>query len=222
MLYFALNNCLKQMLKDNNNTEVKQRILQVARELFIKNGYNNTSIRDIASASDTNVAMVNYYYHSKYNLFEIIFEEALGVLLSRVLNVINSDKPIFDLIASWIESYYETLLEYPQIPIFILNAINQNPERLTERIQKYQPYDIFLKITERLDSEVEKGTIRNTPSLDFLLNIFSLCIFPFIFGNLATRVAEVTTEEYNSILENHKQYVIEFVINALKPREFTI
>lgn len=204
------------MFKDKNNSEVKQRILGCARELFIKNGYSCTSVRDIASAADTNVAMVNYYFHSKYNLFEIIFKDALEVLLNRILKVINSDKPIFELISSWIDAYYETLLEYPQIPIFILNAVNQSPERLTDIIQKYQPYEIFLKITERLDSEVEKGNIRETPSLDFLLNIFSLCVFPFIFGNLATHVSGVSQEEYTIVLENHKRYVIDFVINALR------
>ncbi len=207
------------MFNDKNNSEVKERILAVSRHLFIKNGYNSTSVRDIASASDTNVAMVNYYFHSKYNLFEIIFEDALEVLLNRILKVINSDKPIFELISSWIDAYYETMLEYPQIPIFILNAVNQNPQSLSKIIQKYQPYEIFLKITERFDQEIEKGNIRETPSLDFLLNIFSLCVFPFIFGNLATNVAGVSQEEYTVILENHKHYVKEFVINALKNYE---
>lgn len=205
------------MFKDCTKTDVKERILNVAGELFIKNGYANTSIRDIASASDTNVAMVNYYYISKYNLLEIIFEKALHVLMERVTSVVTSDKPFFELISSWIDSYYETLLEYPQIPVFILNEINQNPERLTERVKQFEPYEVFLRISERLEEEAEKGTIRETPPLDFLLNIISLCIFPFIFGTLATNVAGRTKDDYTKVLEEHKKYVIEFVINALRP-----
>lgn len=217
MYSFALNKRLKQMFKEKDNPDVKQRILHVAGELFIKNGYNNTSVRDIANASGTNVAMVNYYFKSKYNLFEIIFEEALNVLMKRVSKIVYSDKPFFEVVASWIDSYYETLLEYPQIPIFILNEINQNPERLTERVRKYDPYNIFLKISIRIEAEVSKGTIRETPSLDFLLNILSLCIFPFMFGGMATKVAGKTQGEYDQVLEDHKAYVISFVINALKP-----
>ncbi|MDL2305243.1 TetR/AcrR family transcriptional regulator [Bacteroides sp. OttesenSCG-928-D19] len=205
------------MFNNSKNNETKERILFVARDLFITNGYVNTSVRDIAAAADTNVAMVNYYFNSKYDLFEIIFEEALNVLLDRILSVINSDKPIFDLLASWIDSYYETLLEYPQIPIFILNAVNQNPDRLVEIVRKRQPYEIFLKISGLLEKEVEKGVIRETPSLDFLLNILSLCVFPFIFGTMATKVAGRTTEEYAQVLSEHKEYVKQFVINALKP-----
>jgi len=212
-----LNKRLKQMFKVDNNIEVKDRIMQVASEMFIRNGYDGTSVRDIATAADTNVAMVNYYYGSKYNLFEIIFEKALSVLMRRVADVLNSDKPFFEVVAMWIGSYYETLLEYPQIPVFILNEINQNPERLTERVRKYQPYDIFLKISSRIDEEVQKGTIRETSTIDFMLNVLSMCIFPFMFGTMATRVAGRTSEEYQEVLENHKAHVIDFVINAIKP-----
>lgn len=205
------------MFKEVSTLEVKERILIAARNLFIQNGYNNTSIRDIAAASETNVAMVNYYYHSKYNLFELIFEEALNVLMKRVFSIVQQDhQPFFIIIASWVDSYYETLIEYPQIPIFILNEINQNPERLSERVRKHAPFAIFMKLSERIEKEVALGTIRETPPLDLILNVLSLCIFPFIFGKMAVKVANKTQVEYDNILENHKAYVKGFVINALK------
>ena len=205
------------MFKDKNEAEVKDRIMLTARDLFIEKGYNGTSVRDIATASGTNVAMINYYFHSKYNLFEIIFEEALDVLIKRVFSILESDIPFFELVEAWITSYYEILTEYPQIPIFVLNEINQNPERLTNRIKDYNPYNIFTHISNRIEEEAKKGTIRETPPLDFLLNIISLCVFPFMFRILATKVAERSIQEYNEIISNHKTYVTEFVINALKP-----
>lgn len=197
--------------------DVKGKILRVARELFIKNGYNGTSIRDIATASGTNVAMINYYYGSKYNLFEYIFEESLDILTKRLFPILQSQKPIFELIEAWIDSYYDTLMELPQIPIFILNEINQHPERLTERINRRHPTNVFTVISNRMEEEVKNGTIRETPPLDFLLNVMSLCVFPFMFGHLATRIAERTMDEYNTILMEHKEYVKCFVIQAIKP-----
>lgn len=205
------------MIKEVDNNDVKGRILQVARDLFIRNGYNGTSIRDIAAASGTNVAMVNYYYHSKYNLFEYIFEESLEVLVRRVFPILESDRPIFELIESWIDSYYETLMEFPQIPIFLLNEINQHPERLTERLRRRNPQRVFDTIANRIKEEAQKGTIREVPPLDFLLNVLSLSVFPFMFGSLATRVAGKTMEEYYELLTKHKEYVKSFVIQAIKP-----
>lgn len=117
----------------------------------------------------------------------------------------------------WIDSYYDTLMEYPQIPIFILNEINQNPERLTERVRQHEPYQIFLKLSERVEREVKLGTIRPIPPLDLILNVLSLCIFPFVFGRMATKVAGKTKGEYDKVLNDHKVYVKDFVISALKP-----
>ncbi|MDH6357515.1 TetR/AcrR family transcriptional regulator [Parabacteroides sp. PF5-9] len=204
------------MLKTKADSEVKERILKAARDLFIEKGYNGTSIRDIATASGTNVAMVNYYFHSKYNLFEIVFEDAFTGLQEKIFSTLTSDLPFFELIETVIDSYYEMLLEYPQIPIFILNEVNQNPERLSDRIRITNPHNAFAKISERIKEEEKRGTIRETPPIDLLLNLLSLCVFPFILKNLGSNVANVSPEEYTVMIEKHKKYVIQFVINALK------
>lgn len=205
------------MFNTENAHIVKKRILKEAQGLFIKNGYKGTSVRDIAKASETNVAMVNYYFQSKYNLFEIIFEDALDILAKRIFDTIHSDMPFFELIETWIHTYYELLFEYPQIAAFILNEVSLNPEGLTQRIKNKNPYSSFSKIEERIQDEVKKGTIRETPAADFLLNILSLCMFPFIFGNMATTLLEIPRNIYDNLIKNHEKYVIEFVTNSLKP-----
>ena len=80
------------MAKRYSTSDVSDRILTSARELFIKNGYNGTSIRDIAAASGANIAHIKYYYESKYNLFEIIFNEAFDILIKCMFTIAESDK----------------------------------------------------------------------------------------------------------------------------------
>jgi AcrR family transcriptional regulator len=198
-------------------TDVKERILQVSRKLFIQNGYNGTSVRDIAAASGTNVAHIKYYFQSKYNLFEIIFEEAFTILIKRIFSILQSDMPFFELLERWIGAYYKTLMEYPQIPIFILNEVNQNPDGLVKLIKKRNPQQLFSIIARRLNEEMQKGTIKKTSVIDFALNILSLCAFPFIFGEFAIKVAGISADEYRKILAQHRVYVTHFIMDALKP-----
>lgn len=205
------------MISDKDPHEVKKRILKEAKILFIKNGYNGTSIRDIAKASETNIAMVNYYFQSKYNLFEIIFEEAIDILTQKIFLTLGSDIPFFELIETWINTYYEILFEYPQIPLFILNEVSRNPEKLTTRIKSKNPLQAFETIAKRIEDESAKGTIKETPSADFLLNVLSLSLFPFMFGELAMALMDVSREKYSELIANHKKYVVEFTINALQP-----
>jgi hypothetical protein len=38
-----------------------------------------------------------------------------------------------------------------------------------------------------------------------------------MFGNLAKTLMEIPQDIYDKLIANHKKYVVEFVINALKP-----
>lgn len=205
------------MVKKNSKSDASERILHTARKLFIKNGYTGTSIRDIANASGTNIAYVNYYFESKYNLFEIIFDEAFDILINRVFATLNSDLPFFEMVESWINTYYEILPEYPQIPIFILNEVNQNPDALIKRVLRRNPQAIFTRLSQRVEEEVKKGTIKDIPVIDLGLNVLSLCVFPFMFKILALKVAKKSATEYNNVMAEHKKYVIELILNGLKP-----
>lgn len=205
------------MFNEHNSIEVRDRIVETARELFVKNGYNGTSVRDIANASDTNVAMVNYYFGSKYNLFGQIFEESFNFLAKKVFSTLTSDLPFFELVEVWINSYYEVLSECPQIPNFLLNEVSVNPEHFVKIIREKNPLRIYSIIRKRIKDEAEKGTIKETSPDDFLLSVLSLGIFPFIFANMASIVFNMDKDEYIKMLDQHKTYVVKFVIDALKP-----
>jgi AcrR family transcriptional regulator len=50
----------------------RERILDVARTLFTKQGFTNTSTRAIASAAHCNISLIPYYFGSKEGLLEAV------------------------------------------------------------------------------------------------------------------------------------------------------
>jgi AcrR family transcriptional regulator len=58
-------------------TEKHQHILDKAEELFASNGFEGTTVRDIANAADVNLAMISYYFGSKEKLLEVLFRQRL-------------------------------------------------------------------------------------------------------------------------------------------------
>lgn len=50
-------------------TETKEKIMEVASELFSVYGYEGASVRDISAKSGVNVASINYHFGSKHNLY---------------------------------------------------------------------------------------------------------------------------------------------------------
>lgn len=204
------------MATKQESADVRNRIIGVSRDIFMKKGFKGTTVREIAAAAGVNVAMVNYYFQSKGNLFEAIFEESFGILVSRIFSAVDSDLPFFEMLRKWVYSYYEVLKEFPQMPVFVMTELSRNHETFEERLRLKNPYQIYAKLAIRISEEEKKGVIRKISVPDFLLNIASLCIFPFVFGPVATAFLNMPEKEYEEMLDAHKENVVEFIINAIR------
>jgi AcrR family transcriptional regulator len=62
-----------------SGAESKQRVLQVARELFGQNGYSGTTVRAIATAAGVDPAMVFYFFGTKQGLFSAVIDMSENV-----------------------------------------------------------------------------------------------------------------------------------------------
>lgn len=61
------------MIEHFPRVPTKDRIIQAAEKLYIKQGINATSLRHITQEADVNLAAVNYYFGSKDGLTKAIF-----------------------------------------------------------------------------------------------------------------------------------------------------
>lgn len=68
----------------------KEIIIQSAIELFSAQGFEGTSVREIATAANVNVAMINYYFGSKEKLFESVVEYRAAFLKGIFEELINN------------------------------------------------------------------------------------------------------------------------------------
>lgn len=58
----------------------KENIIYCAFDIFCENGYDRTSVREIAKAAGVNVAMINYYFDGKEGLFAAVIEDRFNYL----------------------------------------------------------------------------------------------------------------------------------------------
>lgn len=49
--------------------DTKQKIMRAARHMFLTKGFEATTHEDIATTGGVNKALINYYFHSKENLY---------------------------------------------------------------------------------------------------------------------------------------------------------
>jgi len=55
-------------------TDKQIKILDVAEELIAKKGFDGTSVRDICSRANINVAMISYYFGSKEKMMSYLYQ----------------------------------------------------------------------------------------------------------------------------------------------------
>jgi AcrR family transcriptional regulator len=65
----AANSGRKKPGRPAGNSNTRDRILDCARDLFARNGINNTSIRAVAAAAGVDSALVHHYFGTKEKLF---------------------------------------------------------------------------------------------------------------------------------------------------------
>ncbi|ESU18434.1 hypothetical protein FCR2A7T_29580 [Flavobacterium cauense R2A-7] len=90
--------------------EKKEIIKQTAFNLFSKNGFEATSVREIAKQANVNLAMISYYFNSKEQLLEDIIEEKLNDIKIYDTEITNS-KNVEESLAQIIEILLKKILK---------------------------------------------------------------------------------------------------------------
>jgi TetR/AcrR family transcriptional regulator len=190
-------------------------ILEAAKKVFLDKGFDGARMQQIAEEAGINKALLHYYFRSKDNLFDAIFENAFKEFLPNVGQILRSDLPYADKIRTFVETYIDMLSKNPYLPIFILREIQRSPEKMIEMIKTS---GINPELTANFQQQdVEKGRIIAIPLPHLIINMIGLCVFPFIGRPIIEGfLFNNDTEAYNKFLNDRKIQVADFIINAIR------
>jgi len=196
--------------KIEKNTEDK--ILEAAKEEFLQKGFDGARMQQIAERAGINKALLNYYFRSKENLFKAIFKNALGEFIPKIMTTFQSEIPFLEKIKLFIDGYIDMLIKNPHLPVFIISEIHRNPKLIPEILinQGVKPEIIFKAISKELK-------IKNINPLHLMVNVLSMCIFPFAASPIIKGVFFKQNEiKFNQFIKERKKIVFQFVENALR------
>ncbi len=202
------------MKQKDKNTEAL--ILQTARSVFIEKGLAGARMQDIADKAGFNKALLHYYFTSKNKLFDIVFEQEFGDFFSHLAGILMAELPLFEKIEKIVLLDIERLTQFPGLPNFMLNEMSQNPEAIMKRMKKIPVGLILGSFQKQINSEVKKGIIKKISAQQLLINIQSLCIFPFISRPMIKGLMQMDEKAYQAMIKQRKTEVAAFIISAIK------
>lgn len=200
--------------KDNTDTE--QKILKAARKVFIQKGYAGARMREIADEAEINKGLLHYYFKSKDGLFESIFDELLMTFAPKLNIIFESDLPLFEKIEQFIYQYMTVLINNPDLPPFIVHEMQQNEERVVNAILKSKHKPNPMKFIIQIQMEMATGKIREVNPVHLMINMVSLCAFPFVAKPMFKGILHISDVDYLQIMEIRKKEIVDFIINSLK------
>ena len=199
-------------MKDKNT---EKRILQAAISVFQRKGMAGARMQEIADEANINKAMLHYYFRSKQQLFEAVFMGAFAKLAPQLNFIFSSEAPLFEKIKAFVSRYIEFIIENPYLPSFIIQELNNNPE-FVNTFLSFEGRPNPAPFLKQIEEEIEAGTIKKIHPKHLLIDLLSLCAFPFVAKSMLTVLLELPEGEFDQLMEERKTMISQLIIENIQ------
>ncbi|WP_072997230.1 TetR/AcrR family transcriptional regulator [Epilithonimonas mollis] len=159
-------------------TDKQIKILDVAEELIAKKGFEGTSVRDICSKANINVAMISYYFGSKEKMMSYLYQyrvQRTKESFSEFAHTIKEGKPEMQM--KEIVNYVISLLfKYSYFHGFVTQEMRSLDNVKDDLLEFYQT--CVSRLDEITKRGIVSGVFHNAPkSEDILTMIIGSTLF---------------------------------------------
>lgn len=211
------------MSRHNYNEEKiiakKKYIMEIAKEIFFKKGYENTSMNEIAKQAKMAKGTIYLYFSSKKDLFFSLVYEGLEILEKMIKNNIKSGEKGLDKILNMGRAYIQFYREYPDYYSFVIKYESEKADLDTNEPLVLNSYEKSEEIYDILKLLILKGIDDGSIREDIDINKTSMLLWLQTIGvvqqyELRKKLYENWDEKFpsSSILD----FYIDFMEKSLK------
>lgn len=195
------------------NNKLEEKIISVAREVFVEKGFDGTSMSDIAARVGINRPTLHYYYRTKDKMFQAVFISIIQSFIPKVQDVlVNDDVPFSKKIAILVDTYLEVAKNNPYIPMFVLREINRNAKDFVEAVKPIYIDQFLNQVATYLQEAMERGEIKRVPLRIVFNTFYGLMSFPFLSKDLGFMESD---KSLNDLIDEWKPYMIDQMMHLL-------
>ena len=199
---------------------MEQTILEVAERLFLEKGFALTSTTEIAKNVGCNQALVHYYFRTKDNLFNTIFEQKFRMLFENMYASQNFGNISFsEKVRHAVESHFDLLTNNPKLPLLVATELSRLPENLKNLRAKLQtvPFELFTRLNNELQQEIAAGRARNIELMDIIITMVTLNAGLFMLLPIASGIMQLDQEQTKELLMHRREENVQVILNYIKP-----
>lgn len=198
-----------------NDKQTEEKIFEAATDVFLDKGMDGARMQDIAIHAGINKALLHYYFRTKDQLFNAVFEMIARKILKKFAPVLDEKLSLEDKIRFFFKEHITFLQENPKLPGFILNEINRNPSRIKKLLKNIDFERLWQKFYEQHKEELGKYNITEASMPQIMISIAAISVFPFAARGIIEGILERLGINFNEYIEERKEFAAEFVIKAI-------
>jgi len=194
----------------NLECKTEETIKQLAKELFFSKGCFNASTQEIADFAGVNRTLVNYYFRSKAQLFEVVYWEVVTEMRTKLAEIYLSKADFRSKVEMIIDYLSAFRHEYPFLEVFNIQEtvkLSNKVESIVNPVLHTELVSFFREIEEQM----ELGVIRKCDPRNFFVNLASLVSYPIVMAPLFGKILDLDQEEYQKILVGQKEAIMNLI-----------
>lgn len=191
------------------STDVEKLIKNTAKKIFFQEGRLDATTQDIADAAGINRASIHYYYRSRKILFDKVFEEAMDEFHAKLRPVVEGgEEPSRKMIETLIDLLLNRAMDHPFLELFLVAELNANPDIKSSILPAPPPEERKSKLAAFIAGEIAAGTMKPIKSEHFIVNLMSLCSFPFLAKPIVKKMIGLSEEGYVKFIAERKEVIM--------------
>lgn len=195
--------------------QTEEKIFEAATDVFVDKGMDGARMQDIASLAGINKALLHYYFRTKDQLFDAVFQMIAKKILKKFAPVFDEKLTLEDKIRFFYKEHITFLQENPKLPAFLLNEANRNPQRIKKLIANVDMQYFWNTLYVQHKEEFKKYNITEETLPQLMISIAALSVFPFAARGIMEAILEKTGTSFNDFIDQRKEFAAEFVIKAI-------
>ena len=206
------------MKTNESSNNIEQQIILAAKQVFIKNGYAETSMSDIAVKAGINRSGLHYYFRTKEKMFNAVFADIVLSFIPKIHDIVSWDIPIGERLSNIVDVYFELFKKEPRLPMFILKEIQRDAMHLFNTVDKSGIYQYVKKIRFSLEAEMKKGSMKQVPVEFVFYTLYGMIVLPFVTRPLADIISGKGRNcDFDDKLSKWKMYIVSQMEYMLSP-----
>lgn len=192
-------------------SKTREKLIEVARQLFAYKGVENTTMNDIAAASDKGRRTIYTYFKNKREIYNAVIEQQSNAVIGKLSEIVDKELPADEKLRMYIDKRLEIIKEWPKPKHSRYSSLFNRDIRRMERINRMALSKERALFSQIMRQGVEEGIFDEKQAAHL----------PVVIGAIYTSsdycALHNNFELYDTTEEAMRNDIIEFVVNGLKP-----